>query len=367
MSDELYPVVAAVVGAGVLAMGLFVPFVALQYRRHGTLRFSQVLIWGAVLVYSLAVLTYTLLPLPTVTSALCADGGASVQLHPARVVHDVARGVARGHGLLRNSALQQAVFNVALFVPLGAFVRYLRGTRVVAATAVGLVVSLLVELTQLTGDWFAYPCAYRVFDVDDLISNTAGALLGAVLAPALVLVPGQHRDDNPGRAGPVTAWRRLLGMVCDWAVSQGTGIALVFTYRVALDADTVPPRIDSVVQTLLLSVVPAFVLLAVLLRSHRSPGEAVVRLRPRTARRAPATFLRWLAGIGGYLLLSAGESRLAGLLALVSVVAVLVTRGHRGLAYRVVGWDVVDDRARSLDDFVSVDALEVRAEQPQPH
>ena len=155
-------------------------------------------------------------------------------------------------------------------------------------------------------------------------------------------------------------------MVCDWAVSQGTGIALVFTYRVAFDVDTVAPRIDSVVQTVLLSVVPAFVLLAVLLWSHRSPGEAVVRLRPRTVRRAPATFLRWLSGIGGYLLLSAGESRLAGLLALVSVVAVLVTRDHRGLAYRVVGWDVVDDRAPALDAPVLSDAPEVPAEQPQP-
>lgn len=343
MNDQLYPAVVAVLGASVLALGLFVPFVAAQYRRRGTLRFSQLLIWSAVLVYALAVLAYTLLPLPTVTPALCAGGGANVQLHPGQVVHDIAR----GDGLLGNPALQQAVFNVALFVPLGAFVRYLRGARVVTATAVGLGVSLFVELTQLTGNWFVYPCAYRVFDVDDLISNTAGALLGALLAAALVLVPGQHMDDDPGQPRPVTAWRRLLGMVCDWAVSQGTGIALAFTYRVVFDADTVPPTIDSVVQTILVWVVPALMLLAVLLRSHRSPGEAVVRLRPREAGPAPATVLRWFLGIGGYLLLSAGESQLAGLLAIVSVVAVLVTRHHRGLAYRVVGWDVVDDRAFS--------------------
>ena len=366
MNAQVYPAVVAVLGASVLALGLFVPFVAVQYRRHGTLRFGQLLIWSAVLVYALAVLAYTLLPLPTVTPALCADGGASVQLHPGQVLHDIARSVARGHGLLRSSALQQAVFNVALFVPLGAFVRYLRGARVVTATAAGLGVSLLVELTQLTGNWFAYPCAYRVFDVDDLITNTTGALLGALLAPALVLVPGQHRDDDPGRPRPVTAWRRLLGMVCDWAVSQGTGIALAFTYRVVFDAETVPARVDSVVQTILVSVVPALVLLVVLLRSHRSPGEAVVRLRPRAAGGPPAIVLRWLSGIGGYLLLSAGESKVAGLLAVVSVVAVLVTRDHRGFAYRVVGWEVVDDRSPSLDDAARSATDDVRAEWPQP-
>ena len=366
MNGQLYPAVVAVLGAAVLALGLFVPFVAVQYRRHGTLRFSQLLIWTAVLVYALAVLAYTLLPLPTVTPALCAGGGADVQLHPGQVVHDIARGVARDHGLLRNSALQQAVFNVALFVPFGAFVRYLRGARVVIATAVGLGASLLVELTQLTGNWFAYPCAYRVFDVDDLITNTTGALLGALLAPALALVPGQHRDDDPGQPRPVTARRRLLGMLCDWAVSQGTGIALAFTYEVVFDTETVPARVDSVVQTILVSVVPALVLLAVLLGSHRSPGEAVVRLRPRAVRRAPAIVLRWLSGIGGYLLLSAGESKVAGLLAVVSVVAVLVTRDHRGFAYRVVGWEVVDDRSPSLDDAARSAADDVRAEWPQP-
>ena len=366
MSERAFPALVAVLASAVLALGLFVPFVALQYRRHGTVRVGQVLIGVAVLVYALAVLTYTLLPLPTVTPDFCADGGAGVQLHVGQVAHDVAHDLARGRGLLRSPALQQAVFNVALFVPLGAFVRYLRGTRVATAAAVGLGASLVVELTQLTGDWFAYPCAYRVFDVDDLVTNTTGALLGALLAPALALVPHQHRDDDPGRARPVTVWRRLLGMASDCAVGQGAGFALAFTYRVALDPDTVAPPVDSVVQTVLVSVLPALGLLIVLLRSHRSPGEAVVRLRPGTAVRAPAIVLRWLLGIGGYLLLSAGGGKLAGLLALVSIVAVLVTRDHRGLAYRVVGWDLVDDRSSAPEDAVGPGVRDVAAQRPQP-
>ena len=348
MNDNLVPAFVAVLASAVIALGLFVPFVAVQYRRRGTLRIGQVLIGGSVLVYAVAVLAYTLLPLPTVTPSLCADGGAGVQPHPGQVVRDVLRLHAAGDGLLQNAALQQAVFNVALFVPLGAFVRHLGRTRVATAVAIGLGTSLLIELTQLTGVWFAYPCAYRLFDVDDLVTNTAGALLGALLAPALALVPLQHRFDDPGRPRRVTAWRRLLGMASDVAVGQGVGLVLAFVWRATFEAD-VPTAVDSVVQNVLVFVVPALVLLVVMLATQRSVGEAVVRLRPQGRHRAPTILLRWLLGSGGYLLLSIGSDGLAGTLAVVSVVAVFLTRNHRGLAYRLLGWDVVDDRAVSRE------------------
>ena len=345
MRDELFPAFVAVLASSAAALALFVPFVAVQYRRHGTLRAGRVLIGGAVLVYALAVLAYTLLPLPAVTPALCADGGAGVQTHPGQVVRDVLHDRARGEGLLHNAALQQAVFNVALFVPLGAFLRYLRGTRVLTTTVVGLAASLLVELTQRTGVWFAYPCAYRLFDVDDLITNTLGALLGALLAPVLALLPGQHPDSLPGSPRRVTAWRRLLGMGSDWAVGVGMSVALGFVYRVVVVVRGAPSSVGTAVESVVVSVVPALVLLAVLLHSSRSVGEAVVRLRPEGRTNTSSVVLRWLLGIGGYLLLGIASSGLAGLLAVVSAVAVLATRHHRGLAYRVVGWDVVDDRA----------------------
>lgn len=160
----------------------------------------------------------------------------------------------------------------------------------------------------------------------------------------------------------MTARRRLLGMVVDWLSTVAAGLALGFAYTavvLATDA-TVPPRVDEVVQTLLVNVLPALVLLVGLWSTHRTLGEAVVRLRPREPVGAGGALLRWLFGIGGYALMSGysdgavdvaldgaldGAPALATLLAAVSVVAVLRTRGNRGLAYRVVGWEVVDDRA----------------------
>ena len=43
---------------------------------------------------------------------------------------------------------------------------------------IGFLASLLIEVTQLTGIFGLYPCAYRFFEVDDLITNTTGTLLG---------------------------------------------------------------------------------------------------------------------------------------------------------------------------------------------
>jgi len=72
--------------------------------------------------------------------------------------------------------------NVALFVPLGVVVALVIGddhlgrSLLWRAAAAGLVVSVLVEVIQL-----AFPMG-RVADVDDVLVNTTGAVVGTVLA-----------------------------------------------------------------------------------------------------------------------------------------------------------------------------------------
>lgn len=54
----------------------------------------------------------------------------------------------------------------------------------VALFAVGL--TLVVELTQLTGFWGIFPCAYRQFNIDDLMLNSLGVMSGFLLGRALL-------------------------------------------------------------------------------------------------------------------------------------------------------------------------------------
>lgn len=127
----------------------------------------------------------------------------------------------------------------------------------------------------------------------------------------------------------------------------GLGVSLLLELTQLTTGAFAPAATDAGVRVVLLGAVPALVVLAVVLGTHRTPGEAVVRLRPVEPVGRPGLALRWLLWIGGYLLLSASEttSYLALLLALASVIAVPLTRGRRGFIYRLLGWDVEDERA----------------------
>ncbi|WP_146078169.1 VanZ family protein [Subtercola sp. Z020] len=354
MSTTLFPAFAAAVFGVLLALMLVVPFVAIQYRRRGGLTVGVVFLHFLVLIYLVAVVTYTLLPLPENNGDFCSVYQAGVQLVPGQFVNDILTEAAgQGGGVnafLRNPALLQVVFNVALFVPLGMIVRYFTKRTVLVTALIGFGVSLLIETTQITGDWFLYPCAYRLFDVDDLIANSTGSLLGAFLAPLLGVIPGQTLA-APGTPRPVTALRRLLGMLCDWMIVSLGAAAVSFVYAVVtLDRATDVTPVDSFFRAVAGPLLMAAVELVWILRTGRTIGETVVRLAPVPPTRLPGRLIRWASGIGGYTVVGISEnavaSTLLSLVVLVSVVLAFTTLHHRGLSYVLAGWRLHDDRVR---------------------
>ncbi len=82
---------------------------------------------------------------------------------------------------LRSKSIMPPVMNVLLFAPVGLVLR--SQTRAWwIALGLGLGLSLFIEIAQLTGLYGFYACAYRQFELDDLILNSAGVLLGFALA-----------------------------------------------------------------------------------------------------------------------------------------------------------------------------------------
>lgn len=156
-------------------------------------RTTRILTVVTAAAYALVVAAVTLLPVPEGRWACVVP-----ELDPLSVVTRIVNG---GFGDLRqlrnNGALVQFLENVLLFVPLGGIVaRSVRRHPVPVGAGAGLLVSLVVETTQATGNWGLVRCAYRVFDVSDLISNTTGAVLGAAL---LVLIVRVVRHRRPSR------------------------------------------------------------------------------------------------------------------------------------------------------------------------
>ena len=255
----------------------FIPYIAWSFRR-GTTGPGHALLSAGGLIYLMALWAYTIVPLPDAAQLIC-DGTLRAQFVPFHFLTEIDRSGGIG-GLLRDSMLRQVVLNVAFFVPLGMLTRHLFRWRPRRCIALGLGGSLLIELTQLTGLWWTYPFAYRLFDTDDLLANTLGAAIGVGLAPVLRWVPGQHTDPAD-RTQPVRPLRRLTGMTVDVlsVLLVGTGVSVAV--RIALyltDRDyTAHTVLIEVGATLAAAVV---FLLVVPASAGATLGQHLVYLRP---------------------------------------------------------------------------------------
>ena len=332
---------------------LFVPFVAISYRRRGGLRMSRVVLWGSALVYFWAIWTYTLLPLPAPAEVRC----AGVNLNPFELVDDLATAFSRPGPWIADPAVLQLLLNVLLFVPLGFFVRVLGRRGILIAGLVGLGFSVFIETTQLTGVWGLYPCAYRVFDVDDMITNTTGALLGSLIA---LVVPARWRGvprlpaaDLPR---PVTRGRRALAMLCDglgfWTTATVAALVVQLSLQLVAgitgDAALAQTTAAGVVGT----VSAIIVWVAVGLTTGRSVGDLCVMLRYEGGP-LPAWIarpLRLAGGVVGYTVLDALPdpwSFLGGIFLLAMFLAFFWTKNGRGLPGILSRQDVVDARGEA--------------------
>jgi glycopeptide antibiotics resistance protein len=149
----------------------------------------RVLAGGACTLYACLGLAVVLLPLPHPGTPRLRQ---TVQLVPFQWITDATAelhydGLSPIHAF-STLAFEQAAMNVLLFVPLGIFARILWRRGFAGSLLLGFGVSFAIELTQLTANFGTAPYAYRIFDVDDMITNTSGTVLGWVAATLFVLL-----------------------------------------------------------------------------------------------------------------------------------------------------------------------------------
>lgn len=89
-------------------------------------------------------------------------------------------------GLIFDDTVMQPVLNILLFVPLGFYLKYYIKWTTLRVLLTVFIFSLIIELLQLTGLMFLYDRPYRLFEVDDLLTNTVGGLGGIWLSHYLV-------------------------------------------------------------------------------------------------------------------------------------------------------------------------------------
>lgn len=170
----------------IFSLILTLPILAMIYHRNNHLEFSSAFTAYVSVLYALGLIAFTMYPMPDDPAQFCALNHKLPQLNIFMIIPELQGGL--------NSVLQ-IVMNVIFFMPMGFMLcRWARWKFWVAAPfALGC--SIFIETSQLTGFWGLYPCAYRQFDVDDMLTNTVGAMIGFGIGKIYTHFVPQHMHD----------------------------------------------------------------------------------------------------------------------------------------------------------------------------
>lgn len=225
MSAYKLPIATAFIFFPIIAFVFTLPFLIYQYRKYGSIPFLRSVIFYSFILYLLCAYFLVILPLPTIDEVknLTTE---TTQLVPFDFIRQLSNTnsfqwneLSSYLTVIKSPAFYIAAFNILLTLPFGVYLRYYFECKWYKIILYGFLLSLFFELTQLTGLYGIYPRPYRLFDVDDLILNTTGALLGCLLTPLIskILPSRKELDEHSFRRGKkVTLFRRALSYCIDF-------------------------------------------------------------------------------------------------------------------------------------------------------
>lgn len=304
MSTYVANIVTAAVAFPLIAAAITVPYMVWQYRKLGSVPWLHTLAVYSFLFYLMCAYFLVLLPLPADRSAIVPYAQVP-QLVPFHFVQEfLAETDARLDSpatwlaALADPYIYEALFNVLLLVPLGAYLRYYFRRTWWQTLLIGFAVTLSFELSQLTGLWGVYEHPYRLFDVDDLITNTAGAMAGFWLTgPAMRVLPDVRlvNAEAHERGMHASVTRRALSFALDLALSQVLAAACALAAAAVGGGawEDAAPAAEAVGLAAVFFAAPCAT-------GGRTPAQALLRLRIVRPDAAPA---RWYQPIARYGLL----------------------------------------------------------------
>lgn len=313
MSNFAYDIQLGFLTFPFVALALSLPYMVYQYRRFGAISAWKTVVVFSFVLYCLCACYLIALPLPKDHHTIVAIA-QTPQLDPMHLFDQLAAVFAATDFSLadrstwaptfKNKVVYEAVFNVMLTMPLGAYLGYLFRCRWWQVLLIGFCTTLTFEVSQLTGLFGIYEHPYRLFDVDDMLLNTLGAMLGFWLAlPLIRALPPMDRIDDSLRARGlqrVTATRRIVAFFLDclatvtlfslaWLFASPTNLQIARS--LALDPSVAEARgaawrflqgisTDPVSALLVLAAAALVVFVATpIITQGRTPGQALCGLK----------------------------------------------------------------------------------------
>ena len=233
MSPYMLAIQQAVVLYPIIVLLFTIPYVLFNYHKYGSVFSLRIIVVYSFVLYMLCVYCLVILPLPSAETAETLHSHR-MQLVPFSFVRDIAKNthIALNQPktwltLVNSNAFLTNLFNLFMTMPFGMYMRYYFRKSWKQTLVLSFCLSLFFELTQLSGLYFIYPGAYRLFDVDDLIVNTAGGMAGyALVGPLMKLLPSRAELDKLSyrRGVSVSFTRRFTSFVIDMAVVGALGL-----------------------------------------------------------------------------------------------------------------------------------------------
>ena len=202
------------------------PYIAYNYHKYGSVISLKVVIVYSFIFYILCMYCLVILPLPSPEKAATLHSH-KMQLEPFLFIKDILQrsDIIKDQpktwlSVVLNKAFLVNILNLFLAVPFGMYLRYYFKRSFIETLVLSFLLSLFFEITQLTGLYFAYSGSYRLFDVDDLIVNTSGGVLGFLLIGTFMkFLPSRDELDEISykKGMEVSLTRRFISFFFDMA------------------------------------------------------------------------------------------------------------------------------------------------------
>lgn len=202
-----------------IAVVFTLPYVMYQYHKYGSVSKFRTLIIYSFILYILIAYFQVILPLPSFESTVGSRWQDHLNLIPFYQIwlywHDKVFSIAELSAYLQSFSLWQLLLNILLTVPFGVYLRYYFKQDLKHTILYSFLLSLFYELTQLSALYGIYPGPYRLADVEDLICNTMGGVVGWQISYVFtMLLPSRDEIDARSRIEGM----RVSGMRRFWAV-----------------------------------------------------------------------------------------------------------------------------------------------------
>ena len=224
MNAYSIPIKFAIITFPFIAFILTIPFLIYQYRKYGAIPILKSIIFYSFILYLITAYYMVMLPLPSIEYVQKLNTPYT-QLTPFQFIKDITATVSFDVtnfkdviNIFSHSTIYVVVFNFILTLPFGVYLKYYFNKKWYQTIIYSFLFSLFFELTQLSGLYGIYPRPYRLFDVDDLIVNTAGGFFGHLITPLLtIFLPTQKELESISykKGEKVTLLRRIFAFLID--------------------------------------------------------------------------------------------------------------------------------------------------------